>query len=127
MSDKILKALRYITTHSDPHLRVVDSYGGDLQVGIHQLASDTVDALEQEQSRADANADHAKLANQNQATQAKALKTANERIEQLEDGIRKSPCEVMILQDQPWKDCFPVEPCEPCHCVRSLLVEDTGL
>ena len=95
--------------------------------GCCKKVSELTAALEQEQSRADANADHAKLANQNQATQAKALKTANERIEQLEDGIRKSPCEVMILQDQPWKDCFPVEPCEPCHCVRSLLVEDTPL
>jgi len=55
----------------------------------------------------------------------KALTERDERIEQLEAVIQRAPCKVLLLQEQPYDDCFPLEPCEPCHCGRSLLAGDT--
>lgn len=52
---------------------------------------------------------------------------AKERIEHLEAALRETPCKVLLLQETPYNDCFPLEPCEPCHCGRSLLAGDTAL
>ncbi len=54
------------------------------------------------------------------------ISTLKERIEQLEAAIRETPCKVLLLQEQPYTDCFPLHPCEPCHCGRSLLAGDQG-
>ena len=50
------------------------------------------------------------------------------RIQELEAAIRDNPCRTLAAQETPYRDCFPAEPCVPCHCGKSLLgapVEDS--
>ena len=46
---------------------------------------------------------------------------AGKRIRKLEGAIRDNPCLVLVAQEVPYRDCFPLEPCEPCHCGKDLL------
>ena len=43
------------------------------------------------------------------------------RVEALEGAIQKNPCLVLVAQGVPYHDCFPLEPCDPCHCGKDLL------
>ena len=43
----------------------------------------------------------------------------------LQQAIRGNPCLTLVAQEAPFKDCFPSEPCEPCHCGKSLLPDAT--
>lgn len=73
---ELTAALGLATTALERERGIANSISKSLDNNMHEL--------KQAQARADANADHAKLANQNQASFAKALNAASERIEQLE-------------------------------------------
>ena len=48
------------------------------------------------------------------------LEKGADRIEALEAVLCEIPCKMLMLQEQPYDECFPLEPCEPCHCGRAL-------
>ena len=79
------------------------------EVSNLKLANEeAAEALRELQARSDANADHARLANENQASARKALKNANARIEQLEGALRPF-ADVHIAMSEPNRIIDPYE------------------